>query len=124
MSRPFKTSSSAVVHRVAGHQLHVGHGLAHAALQDGINVGEKEKLRVAVGFGNLRLEGREDIQLCIVRLGFVDVFQIGALPEEALARGVLNAARVDVARLEDGLLPLAEVLADDSDDAHIGKEAG
>ena len=32
-----------VIHGVAGDQLCVGHGFAHAALQDGIDVGEEEK---------------------------------------------------------------------------------
>jgi hypothetical protein len=42
----------------------------------------------------------KDIQLGVVRLGFVQVVEIRAFPEEALARGALNAARVDVARMK------------------------
>ncbi len=66
----------------------------------------------------------EDVELGVVRLGFVQVFEIRAFPEEAFAGGVLNAARIDVAGFEDGFLLGAEVLADDGDDAHVGEEAG
>ena len=113
-----------VIHGVAGHQLHIRHLLAHAPLQHGIDVGQKQKLRVAIRVGNLGLERREHVQLGVVRLGLVQVLEIRTLPEEALARGVLNAARVDVARLEDGLLLGPKVLAHHGDHAHIGKEAG
>ena len=56
--------------------------------------------------------------------GFVQIFEVGAFPEEALAGGALDAARVDVAGGKDGLLLGAEVLANNGDDAHIGEEAG
>jgi hypothetical protein len=36
-----------VIHGVAGNELDVGHGLAHAALEHGIDVGEKEEFGVA-----------------------------------------------------------------------------
>ena len=36
-----------VVHGVAGDELDAGHGFAHAALQDGIDVGEEEEFGVA-----------------------------------------------------------------------------
>jgi hypothetical protein len=86
-----------VIHGVAGDQLHAGHGLAHAALQHGIDVGEEEKLRVAIGVGNLGLEGRKDVQLGLVGLGLVQVFEIRALPEEALA-GARSMPRVSMLR--------------------------
>ncbi len=113
-----------VIHGVAGDELDAGHGLAHAALQDGIDVGEEEKLGVAIGVGDFGLEGGEDIELGVVGLGLVEIFEIGAFPEEAFAGGVLDAARVDVAGGEDGFLLGAEVLADDGDDADIGEETG
>ncbi len=110
-----------VVHGVAGDELRVGHGFAHAALQDGIDVGEEEKFGIAIGVGNLGLEAGEDVELGLERLGLVEVFEIGALPEEAFAGGALDAARIDLVRVEDGLLLGAEVFADDGDDAHIGE---
>ena len=129
-SRPLSTSSKRgvvldpVIHGVAGDELHIGHGFADAALQDGIDVGEEEKLGVAVGVGNLGLECGEDVEIGLVGLGFVEIVEIGAFPEEAFAGGVLDAAGVDLAAVEDGLLLGAEVFADDGDDADIGKEAG
>ena len=57
-------------------------------------------------------------------LGLVQVLEIRALPEEALARGALNAARIDVVRVEDRLLLGAEVLAHHGDHAHIGEKTG
>ena len=79
--------------------------------------------RVAIGVGNLGLEGGKDIQVGLVSLGFVQIVEIRAFPEEALARGALDAAGIDLARIKDGLLLAAEVFANDGDDAHIGEEA-
>ena len=113
-----------VVHGVTGHKAHIRHGLAHAPLQHRIDVGQKQKLRVAISFGYLGLETRKHVQFGVMRLGFIQVIQIGAFPEEALARSALNPANVDVALVEDRLLLGAEVLANHGDDAHIGKKAG
>jgi hypothetical protein len=76
-----------VVHGVAGDELDVGHGFADAALEDGIDVGEEEEFGVAIGVGNLGLEGGEDVEVGDVGLGFVEVVEVGAFPEEALAGG-------------------------------------
>ena len=100
------------------------HGLAHAPLQHRIDVGQKQKLRVAIGVGNFGLEAGKDIQLGLVRLGFVEVVEIRAFPEKGFAGGVLNAGGIDLARIKDGLLARAEVFADDGDHAHIGEKAG
>ena len=113
-----------VIHRVAGHQFYVRHLFADAPLKHRINVGQKQIFGVAISLGNLRLEGCKDIQIGDVSLGFIQIFEIRTFPEKALARGVLYAPRVDVARLEYGLLLGAKVLAHDSDHTHIGKETG
>ncbi len=113
-----------VIHGVAGDELDAWHGFAHAALQNGIDVGEEEEFGVAIGVGDFGLEGGEDVELSVMGFGFVEIFEIGAFPEEAFAGGVLDAARVDVAGGEDGFLLGAEVFADDGDDADIGEEAG
>ncbi len=57
-------------------------------------------------------------------LGLVQVLQIRAFPEEALARRPLNAARVDPVRVENRLLLRPKILAHDRDHAHISEEAG
>ena len=44
--------------------------------------------------------------------------------KKLLPGGVLNAARVDVARLEDRFLLGPKVLAHHGDHAHIGEETG
>ena len=61
-------------------------------------------MRVAVGVGNFRFEPGKDIQVGLQRLGFVDVVEIRTLPEKALARSALDATRIDLVRVEDGLL--------------------
>src|ERR1700744_2284853 len=113
-----------VIHRIASHKLYVRHGFAHAPLQYGIDVGEEEILRIAIRVRNFGLKGAEDIQLRVVRLGLVQVFKIRAFPEEALARSALNAHSINAAFFEYFFLLRAEVLADNGDHAHIGKEAG
>ena len=113
-----------VIHGVAGHQLHPGHRFAHAALQNRIDVGQKKKLRVAIGVGNLRLEGSKNVQLGLVRLGLIQIFEIRAFPEEAFARRAFDAANIDVPSAKYGFLFGTKVLADNGDDAHIGKKTG
>ena len=104
--------------------LRVGHGFAHASLKDRIDVGEEEKLGIVVGGGDLGLERSEDVQIGVVGLGFVEIVEVGAFPEEAFAGGTFDAACVDLARVEDGFFGGAEVFADDGDDADVGEEAG
>ena len=82
----------------------------------------KRNSRVAISRGDLGFETGEDVEIGVERLGFVEIFEIGALPEEALAGGVLDAARIDLVRVKDSLLFGAEVLADNGDDAHLGEE--
>ncbi len=85
-----------IIHGVAGNELDAGHGLAHAALQNRIDVGEEEKIGVAVNLGDFGLEGREDIQFGVAGLRLVEIFEIGAFPEEALSRRALDATDIDV----------------------------
>ena len=113
-----------IVHGVAGHQLDGGHGIAHAALQHGIDVGEEEEIGIAIRVGNFGLERRKDVELGVMGFGLVQVFEIRALPEKAFAGGMFNAASVNVAGGKNGFLLGAKVLAHDGDDAHIGEEAG
>src|SRR6185312_9482537 len=111
-----------VIHGVAGDQLYIGHGLAHTALQDWIDVGEEKKLRVAIGRGNLGFEGSKDVQLGIVRHGFVEVFEVGAFPAKAFPGSALDAAGVDVTRAKNRFLFGTKIFAHHSDDANIGEK--
>ena len=113
-----------VVHGVAGDELDARHRFAHAALQHGIDVGEEEKVGVAIGVGNFGLEGGEDIQLGRARFGFVEIFEVGTFPKKALAGGALDAAGIDITCGKDGLLLGAKVFAYDGDHAHASEEAG
>ena len=54
-----------------------------------------------------------------MRLRFVQILQIRAFPEEALARRVLDARRVDLARIKHSLLSGAKILANNRDHAHV-----
>ncbi len=55
--------------------------------------------------------------------GFIEVVEIGALPKEGLAGGVLDAGGIDLVGIKDSLLAGAEIFANDGDHAHIGEEA-
>ena len=113
-----------IVHGVAGNELDAGHRLADAALEYGIDVGEKKKLGVGIRRRNLGLEGGEDVEFGGVGLGFVQVVEVGPFPEEAFAGGAFDSLNVDVAFEEDGFLAAAKVFADDRNDADIDKETG
>ena len=113
-----------VIHRVAADHLHLGHFAAHVFLQHRIDVGQKEILAVLIFGGNFGREALEDVQFGVQRLRFVQIFHVGAAPEEALAGRVLDAARIDAAAGQDGFVSRAEVFADHADDADIGEVAG
>ena len=85
----------------------MGSGFAHAALENGIDVGEEEKFRVAIGVGNLGLECGKDVEIGLEGFGFVEVVEIGAFPEEAFAGRALDAAGVDLVGVEDGFCSAA-----------------
>ena len=75
-----------VVHGVAADELDVGHFFADAALEDGIDIGEEEKLGVAIGLGNFGLEGGEDIEVGDVGFGFIQVVEeVGDLPRRSFS---------------------------------------
>ena len=71
-------------------------------------------LETSDSFGSNPLE---DVQLRIERLAVVEVPAVLAGPEERLAAGhVLDVVGVDAARAQHGVLVLAEVVADGTDD--------
>jgi hypothetical protein len=78
-----------VIHGVAADELCVGHGLADATLEDGIDVSQEEELRVAIRRWDLRLEAGEDIKFGCVGLRLVEVLEIGgpkSSPTTAMTR--------------------------------------
>ena len=71
-----------------------------------------------------RVELGEHVELRVERLRDLHVLVVAAGPEErAPADDALEVVRVDPARCEDVELVVAEVLADDADDADVGEEA-
>ena len=74
--------------------------------------------------GEHRVEPREHVQLRVDRLRDLHVRVVAAGPEERLNTGdLLDVLDVDPARLEDGELLGAEVVADHADNPHVGEEA-
>ena len=80
-----------VIHGVAAHQPRVAHLPPHPGLQQGIDVGEEEKVGVEKFLRDLRVEILEDVQLGEVGLGFVEVLSVLSRPEERFAAGMLDA---------------------------------
>src|SRR6185437_13316864 len=69
-------------------------------------------------------ERAEDVQFGGARFGFVQVVEVRAFPEEALAGRVFNALRVDAPSIERRLLSGPEVFADHRNHAYLREEAG
>ena len=73
----------------------------------------------------LRLEVLEDVEVGLQRVADVDVALVAAGPEERLAaRDVLDVVGDHAAVVQDGVLLLAEVVADGPDHAGLGEERG
>ena len=71
----------------------------------------------------LRVERLEDVEVGLERLARVHVLAVDAAPEERLAAlDVLDVVGVDVAAVQDGVLVVAEVVADRADDADLVEE--
>ena len=66
-------------------------------LQRWLYVGQEQELCVFILRWNAGLESFEDVEIGIVRLGFVEVVAYRAAPAEGLALGAFQAARVDPA---------------------------
>src|SRR5271169_2096195 len=113
-----------VVHGVSAYQPGVGHSVADLCLQNRVDVGEKEKLRVQIFGGQLWLKTREHVEIRLQRLGFVDVLPVLALPKECLALRALNATGIDAALVHHGFVVGREVIAHDAHHANIGEVAG
>ena len=81
------------------------------------DVGGARRLR------ELGLEVLEDVEVGLQRVADVDVALVAAGPEERLAAGdVLDVVGDHAAVVQDGVLGLAEVVADRADDARLGEE--
>ena len=79
----------------------------------------------ARGVRQLRLEVLEHVEVGLQRVADVDVALVAAGPEERLAaRDVLDVVGDHAARVQHGVLLLAEVVADRADDAGLGEERG
>ena len=79
-----------------------------------------QSLEACESFG---IEVLEDVEVGLERVARVHVLVVDALPEERLAAGdVLDVVGDDVAAVQDGVLLVAEVVADRADDAHLVEE--
>ena len=70
------------------------------------------------------MESFENVEIGVVRLGFVKVVHVGAAPTEGLALGAFQAARVDRTRGENFLLLGTEVFPDHANHADLGEVTG
>ena len=108
------------IHGVAADQGDARHFAAHVELHLGHDVGEEEVFGIFVGGGNFGDEVFKDVEVGEFGLRLVDVFAVLASPVEGFAMGVLDAARVNAARGEDGFVLGGEVVSHDADDTDIG----
>ena len=113
-----------VVHRVEPGDDGARALLADATLKVGLDVREEGDPRRSRAGGKHRVEAREHVQLRVDRLRDLHVRVVATCPEERPVAGdLLDVFDVDPARLEDGELLGAEVVADHADDPHVGEEA-
>ena len=113
------------VHRVEGRQ---PRGLAlasNAPLEVGLDVSQKQHVRLPRRLGQLRLEIGEDAEPGVIRVGNVEVGVVVPSPEEGLAAlDALDVRDVDPSRAEQLDVLLAEVVAHRPDHVGLGEEAG
>ena len=87
-------------------------------LQVGTDVAEHHERRREVGLGQARLEVLEDVELEVLGVAAVVVLVVASAPGEGAAGGVgEEAVEVDTTLGELVAVAIAEVMADDADDA-------
>ncbi len=94
------------------------------ACNTGSMLARNRNSEVQILSGQLRLKAGEHVQVGLQRLGLVDVVAVLALPEERLAFGALNAARIHAALVHHGFVLGQEVVAHHANHAHVGEIAG
>ena len=112
-----------VIHGVAADQLYLRHLLRTFSCSTGSIFARKRNSLSWYSAGIFGVKRLKDIELGVQRLCFVQVLQVRSTPEKALARNVLDAARIDAAPRQDGLVFRGKVFADYGNDPHIGKVA-
>ncbi len=106
-------------------RLHAVHLRAHAALQVGLDIAQKQVGRRAVRGGQFRIEIGEDVEVGAQGGAVVHIGRINARPEECLPAGnALEAFEIDLAGGEEIDVFLREIVADDGDDLDRREIAG
>ena len=96
---------------------------ADVELQRGQDVRQEQDVGVLGRLRELGLEGLEDVEVGLERVARVHVLAVDAAPEERLAAlDVLDVVGDHAAAVQDGVLVVAEVVADRPDDADVVEE--
>ncbi len=108
------------VHRVRRDQLGALDLLEHVELKLRVNVAQDDEPAVAISRGDLRREIGKDVQLGVQRGAAREIDGVAAVPAERLARGALDALRVDAADTQLGQMRVGKVRADDAHRSDAG----
>src|SRR6185369_17290075 len=112
-----------VVHSITGDQPKTPELPQHLELHLGIDVAEKDILRVAVRFRQLGDEAGEHVEVQLDRVAHVEIFVIAAAPVKRVAARALEPLKVDAAAAEKLQILFGKIPADDAHDSHGGEEA-
>src|ERR1035437_7402472 len=104
------------IHGVAAGELDVTHLPAHAALQIGLDVAQKEIRLGAVALRQLGIEIGENVEIGAQGLAIVHIGRVLAGPEKRLAGDAIEAGEIDLARRQKIDVFLGEIFAHDADD--------
>jgi len=97
--------------------------LEDVALEIGSNVGEENVSGIAIFFRKARLEFSEHVEIGGKGDAIIQVFGIAAGPEEAFARGALEAFDVDGALAKKGFVIRMKIISNDGDEIYMSKES-
>jgi hypothetical protein len=75
-----------------------------------------------VGFGEARLEIREDVQFGGESGSLVHIFVVPARPEKCFACGAFKSQRIDAAPVKNRRVFLGKIISYDSDEIHVSEE--
>lgn len=113
------------VHGVGDDECGGGQVVDHALLEEGVGIGKEDMGGIAEGFGDGGCVFGEDVEVDLDGGGFVEVFEVGAMPAEGFgAFSDFEACGIDGTGVEDGEVLWGAVVADGADEADGGEEGG
>ena len=112
------------IHRIAGDQFRPFDLAQDFQLEFRVYVGQENVFCLTIGFRELWMECLKNIQMGFQGMCFIEIITIATLPSESFTWTGLQARQVDATRRQELPRFIREIITDNRNQLHSGKEAG